>query len=321
MLLAFLAAVLAVAGTYSILLDLFLRDRSRVSKRVDEEFRKRQRERAERSSLFKKLDLPATGIPSVEQEKPSLRQRLNVLLEQSGLDWTLQRLVVLMVVFGLAVGAAAGLVLQSVLLAVLCAPVGAAVPLLYVVSRRKLRLDKMMSQLPDAFDLMARVIRAGQTTSQGIQAVADEFDAPLAGEFSYCFEQQNLGLPPEIALRDLARRTGLLEVRIFVLALVVQQQTGGNLAELLEKLATVIRDRARIRGKIKALTAEGRMQALVLLALPPVLLLVILVLNRAYGQVLFEHQLLLCKGDLLFIMFAFEALGALWIRRIVNFDF
>src|SRR5262249_57164429 len=122
--------------------------------------------------------------------------------------------------------------------------------------------------LPDAFDLMARVIRAGQTMSQAIQSVADEFDQPLAGEFAYCYEQQNLGLSPEVALRDLARRTGLVEVKIFVLAMLVQQQTGGNLAELLDKLSGVVRERFRVPGKIKALTAEGRMQATVLLVLP-----------------------------------------------------
>ena len=127
---------------------------------------------------------------------------------------------------------------------------------------------------------MARVIRAGQTMSQALLAVADEFPPPIAGEFSYCYEQQNLGLSPETAFRDLARRTGLLEIKIFVLALLVQQQTGGNLAELLDKLSAIIRERYRIRGQIKTLTAEGRMQAMVLLALPPGMFLLMLVMNR-----------------------------------------
>ena len=105
---------------------------------------------------------------------------------------------------------------------------------------------------------MGRVVRAGQTISQALQAVADEFPPPIAAEFAYCYEQQNLGLSPESALRDLARRTGLLEIKIFVLALLVQQQTGGNLAELLDKLSGIIRERFRIRGQIKTLTAEGR---------------------------------------------------------------
>jgi tight adherence protein B len=187
--------------------------------------------------------------------------------------------------------------------------------LLYVQFKRNARLEKLRTQLPDAFDLMGRVIRAGQTMSQSLMAVADEFPQPIAGEFAYCFEQQNLGLDSETAFRDLGRRTGLLEIKIFVLALLVQQQTGGNLAELLDKLSAVIRDRFRIRGQIKSLTAEGRMQGAVLLALPPALFLIMLFLNRNYASVLLEHPSLIV-GTLIS-----EVLGALWIRQIVNFDF
>ena len=193
--------------------------------------------------------------------------------------------------------------------------IGGSIPFLFVYVKRRMRLNKMMSQLPHAFDLMARVIRAGQTVSQALVAVADEFQEPLSVEFAYCYEQQNLGLPPEQALRSLARRTGLLEIKIFVLALLIQQQSGGNLAELLDKLSAVIRDRFRIAGKIKSVTAEGRLQAMVLLALPPGLLLIISLLNRGYVLTLFDHPWLLAG------MLVAELLGALWIRRIVNFDF
>jgi tight adherence protein B len=216
---------------------------------------------------------------------------------------------------GAGAGILGGLLRQSLLVGGIAGLVGASVPLLYVAYKRNARLNKLMAQLPDAFDLMARVIRAGQTVSQALQAVADEFDQPIAAEFGYCYEQQNLGLPAELALRDLARRTGLLEIKIFVLALVVQQQTGGNLAEVLDNLAAVIRERFRIRGKIRALTAEGRLQAIILLALPPSMFLLILVLNRDYGRVLLRHP------SLLIAMFVSELLGALWIRKIVNFDF
>jgi tight adherence protein B len=314
-LLTFLAGILVVAGIYSLISDLYLRDRSRVSQRVDEEFRKRQRERAKRAVLFKNLS-PLTLEAAPQDEAPlTLRQRLEALIEQSGLNLTLQRLLTLMTVVGLSLAAVAGLIWQSVLAAALGALVGAGGPFLYVVIKRRARLEKLIAQLPDAFDLMARVIRAGQTISQALQGVADEFDQPISGEFAYCYEQQNLGLPPEVALRDLARRTGLVEIKIFVLALVVQQQTGGNLAELLDKLSVVIRERFRIRGKIRALTAEGRLQAAILLILPPAMLVFILLANRKYGQALLDHPSLLVG------MFIFELIGALWIRKIVNFDF
>jgi tight adherence protein B len=204
---------------------------------------------------------------------------------------------------------------QHILVVLVALLFGAYAPLGYVQIKRRARLNHLLAQLSDAFELMARCIRAGHTMSQSLQAVADEFTAPVSHEFSLCFEQMNLGLSPEFAMRDLARRAGLLEIKIFVLALLIQTQTGGNLAELLEKLAAMIRDRSRIQGKIQSFTAEGRLQAGILLALPPLLFLVILVLNRTYAAVLLDHPSLLVG------MFVCEALGALWIRRIINFDF
>jgi tight adherence protein B len=169
--------------------------------------------------------------------------------------------------------------------------------------------------LPDAFELMARVMRAGQTISQSLQAVADEFSAPVSEEFGYCYEQQNLGLSPEAAMRDLSARTGLLEMKIFVLAVMVHRQTGGNLADLLDKLGSIIRSRYQIRGKIKALTMEGRLQAVILLALPPFLFLAILFVNRPYATVLFQYPLLLIATC---VSMTF---GGIWMNRIINFDF
>lgn len=311
--LAFLAVALTILGVYSFLADLFLRDRSRVGRRVDEEFRKKQRDRAKKGGLFKDLARTAAEAQGGE-EAPGPRRRFEMLVEQSGLDTTPGR------VIGIAVGAAIFLgtltaLLRSIWLAPFVALIGGLLPIMYVSMKHRRRLEKLQSQLPEAFDLMARVIRAGQTMAQALQAVADDFDKPISAEFSYCYEQQNLGLPPEVALRDLARRTGILEIKIFVLALLVQQQTGGNLAELLDKLATIMRDRFRIKGRIRVLTAEGRFQALVLLAMPPLLLLALFIINPEYGEVLFAHPLLLVG------MGVAETLGALWIRQIVNFDF
>ena len=110
------------------------------------------------------------------------------------------------------------------------------------------------------------------------------------------------------------RRTGLLEVRIFVVAVTIHRQTGGNLSELLDSISKVIRDRFRIRGQIRALTAEGRMQAVILLALPPLMLAILLVVNRDYMMTIFEYPALLVG------MFVCEGLGAIWMRQIVNFE-
>lgn len=313
-LLTFVAVVAACAGIYSIVSDLYLRDRSKVSQRVDDEFRKRVRDRAQKSMLFKDLRALAAETAG-EEERPSLRRRFDAMVEQSGLELTPSKLIVIAAATSAGLGLLGGVIRQNILVAAVGAIIGAIVPVFYVNMKRNARLEKLLSQLPDAFDLMSRVIRAGQTMSQGLQAVSDEFAPPIAGEFAFCYEQQNLGLPPETALRELARRTGILELKIFVLAMLIQQQTGGNLAELLDKLSHMIRERYKMRGKIKALTAEGRMQAIVLLGLPPVLFLAMLLLNRDYAGVLLEMP------SLLWITLISEALGALWIRKIVNFDF
>jgi tight adherence protein B len=313
LIMSFLAVALAILGIYSFVADLVLSDRSRIRKRVDEEFR--QRKDVRKSALFKKL--PAAVDPTAEdviEANPTLASRFTAMVEQSGLSVTPQRLILMSLVSAAVLGGLVTL-LYDLMLGVLIGLVGASLPILFVHWRRKARLEKLLSQLPDAFDLMARVIRAGQTMPQALQAVSDEFDPPVGTEFALCFEQQNLGLPPELALRELGRRTGLLEIKIFVLAILVQQQTGGNLAELLDKLGSLIRDRFRIRGKIRTLTAEGRMQAAVLLALPPLLFLAIMFLNRSYGRILLDHPSLLVG------MFISEMLGALWIRKIIHFDF
>jgi tight adherence protein B len=188
-------------------------------------------------------------------------------------------------------------------------------PLAYVALLRRKRLNKILSQLPSAFDLMSRTMRAGQTIGQAFQAVADEGPRPISEEFGYCYEQQNLGLSPDAAMLDLSRRTGLLELKIFVMAVTVHRQTGGNLSELLDKLGVVIRQRAKIRGHIRGLTAEGRLQAYVLMALPPALLLMMWFINRPYAEVFFQEYYLLVG------MGAAMAVGWFWMRRIVNFDF
>jgi tight adherence protein B len=313
--LTFVAVVTACAGIYSIVSDVYLRDRSRVSQRVDDEFRKRVRARAQKSMLFKDVRALVADTSAGEEERPSLKRRFEAMVEQSGLDLTPSKLLSIAVCTSLGLGLLGGLVRQNILVAAVGAILGAAVPVLYVNFKRNARLEKLLSQLPDAFDLMSRVIRAGQTMSQGLLAVADEFSPPIAGEFAFCYEQQNLGLPPEVALRELARRTGLLELKIFVLAMLIQQQTGGNLAELLDKLSHIIRERYKMRGKVRALTAEGRVQAMVLLGLPPFMFLLMLTMNRSYAGILLETP------SLIWITLISESIGGLWIRKIVNFDF
>lgn len=312
---AFFGGFLLIFGLNYVWVDLLEGRRRRRMQRLEEEMRLRRQRRARESLAFQpSSDSAAEGAAELE-ESPPLAARLLRIVEQSGLHLSLRQLAFVMVAAGLAAGAVGWMLTRSVMGAGLVVPIGCVLPLGYVAVRRSRRMDKFLGQLPDAFDLMGRTMRAGQTMSQALQAVADEFSAPVAEEFGFCYDQQNLGLSAEASLRDLARRTGLLEIKIFVLAVIVHRQTGGNMAELLQKLAHVIRERYRIRGAVQALTAEGRFQAIILLALPPVILTAIALINPDYSSTLFRCPwLLLAMGTSM-------AFGALWMQRIINFDF
>lgn len=314
---AFVAGVLLVIGGNLVIVDLFQRDRREMKERLDEELRQQQREMA-RTSAFSRRDLAQLSDEAYQEHgtaHKTPRERLEELISQSGRTIPLRKLLLWSILAAAAGGLLFGGLLGSTLVGLLAAVLASVAPLLVVYNLRERRLEMMRSQLPDAFDLMARVLRAGQTMSQGMASVADEFKAPVSVEFAYCVEQQNLGLAPEFALRDLARRTGLIEIKIFVLAMIVHRQTGGNLAELLDKLAGIVRSRYRLRSKVKGLTAEGRMQGLILLGLPVLVFATMLLVNRPYAMKLLDLPMLLI-GCL-----AMMAVGALWIRRIVNFEF
>jgi len=313
--LAAATAIIGVLAAYQILSDLFLRDRSRVSDRVDDEFLKSRKERAKKSPLFKNLGQVAAEALADDDGRGTARQRFEAMVEQAGMDVTPGRIAGIAGLAAAALGLVGFLVRGNPIDAVLAAALGAVAPPWYVKRRRDRRLEKLRSQLAEAFELMARVVRAGQTLGQAILAVSEEFPQPIAAEFALCYEQQNLGLSPELTFRDLSRRSGLIEMRIFVLAVLVQQQTGGNLAELLLKLSAVVRERYMIRGTIQTLTAEGRLQGWVLAALPPLMLLLMYVINPGYVGVLLR------RPNILLATFGFETLGVLWIRKIVNFEF
>lgn len=317
--LAFAAGFFAIFAVNLVLTDLFKKDLQQIRRRMETEAMERERARA-RQSLQSQPQ--STALSQLAEEafrenasSTSWWERLDDVVGQAGLQLKPRQLFASSVLAAVIAGVMGWLLLGRQTQGAALAVVGALAPLAYVQWKRRQRLDALRAQLPDALELMSRTLRAGQTISQAMYAVAQEFKPPLSHEFGYCYEQQNLGLSPEVALRDLARRTGLLEVRIFVLGLLVHRQTGGNLTQLLDNLSTVIRERYKLRGRMQALTAEGRMQALVLLALPPLMFLVMLVTNRPYAMQHFEHP------QLLLATLASMTVGAIWIRNIVNFDF
>ena len=317
-LLTFLAGFFAVCALNLIITDMYEKDRKESEKRREELRRIEQRERARQSAVTGQStslgNLAATAAKETS-EKQTFVDRVQQMLDQSGVRWSLTRLALTSMGLGLGVGGVAYLAFGTPMYPLAIGLVASLLPVFYIQRKRQVRLEKLRHQLPDSLELMSRIMRSGQTITQAMQSVATEFKAPISTEFGYCYEQQNLGLAPELALRDLNRRTGLLEIKILVLALLVHRQSGGNLAELLDKLATMVRERFRIRGKIRSLTAEGRLQAVMLIGLPPVMFGLLMLVNRTYAIKLFDHP------ELIMATLGSTAIGAFFIHKIVNFDF
>lgn len=190
-----------------------------------------------------------------------------------------------------------------------------ALPVFWLLFRRKSRFKKFAAQLPEALELVARALRAGHSLAAGFHLVAQESSDPIAAEFGRVFEEQNLGIPFEEALDNLTHRIPNLDLKFFVTAVVLQRQTGGDLAEILDKIGTLIRERFKIWGQVQALTGEGRLSGVVLLALPPVLFVTVYRMNPEYLMLLFTDDL---GKKMLIAGIVSQLIGALVIRKIVN---
>jgi len=240
---------------------------------------------------------------------------LRLLFEQANVSLAIPNFV--MICAGLA---GVGLILPSVAgfsiaLGPLMALFLATLPIVWLLFRRKRRLKKFAAQLPQALELIARALRAGHSLAAGFNLVAQEMSEPICSEFSRTFEEQNLGKPLEEALEDLTKRVPNLDLKFFATAIILQRQTGGDLAEILDKIGHLIRERFQIWGQVQALTGEGRLSGIVLLALPPVLFIVVYRMNPDYLMLLFTDEL---GKKMLVGGIVSQLLGALMIRKIVN---
>ena len=227
-------------------------------------------------SQAKKLDLIAkedvkTGKVALQLlQKLKLQDRLQTMLEQAGLKWSVARLVhaclgCFLIAFGVAW---VFLPPQLSHVALLPALGFMFLPIVHVARKRTSRIAKFEEQFPESLEFVARSMRAGHGFSVSLEMIYREFQEPLAGEFRRTFEEHNLGMPLELALEKLGHRVPLLDVQFFVSAVVLQKRTGGNLAEILDKLAYIIRERFKLRGRIKAISAHGRMTGMALSSIP-----------------------------------------------------
>jgi tight adherence protein B len=211
-----------------------------------------------------------------------------------------------------AIGVLAGL--SRALLPILSA-FGFGLPWMWLLYRRLRRMKEFEKQLPDAMELLARALRSGHSLASGLNVVASEMPPPISIEFKSVFEEQNLGLPIEQALRNMLTRVPNVDLQFFVTAVSIQRQAGGDLAEILAKISELIRERFKILGQVKALTGEGRLSGVVLMALPIVLFFTVFVLNRNYVMLLFNDP----RGQqMLVAAIIAQILGGYVIHRIVS---
>jgi tight adherence protein B len=236
-------------------------------------------------------------------------------LREAGMSWSLGTFLLDSMGSGLASALFIEIVTEFPGLALIAALAGAFLPLGYIRRRRRLRLQAFEEALPDALDLLARAIRAGHPIGAGIKIVADEAAEPVAGEFQQTFDEQRFGLPFEDTMLALSVRVPLMDLRMLVTAVLIQREVGGNLAEVLDNLGDVIRQRFVVQRQLRVHTAQGRLSGNVLGFLPIVVGSIIFVVNPGYMNVLFQHPM----GRMMLVSaVALQVIGFMWIRRIVN---
>jgi tight adherence protein B len=201
------------------------------------------------------------------------------------------------------------------LLTPIVAIVFASGPIFWLFWTRGKRFAKFNKQLPEALELLSRSLRAGHSLASGFGLVAGEMPQPIAREFGRVFDEQNFGISLEAALQSMTKRVPNMDVRFFATAVMLQRQTGGDLAEILDKIGRLIRARFTLAGQIQALTGEGRLSGIVLLALPPGLFAVMYFMNRDYAMSLFTDPM---GKKLLAMTVVMQVMGAFVIRKIIN---
>ncbi|HEY4185523.1 MAG TPA: type II secretion system F family protein [Polyangia bacterium] len=291
---AILIGVITVA-TFALIEGLFHTIRYFRERKQDELKRRLQSlgsTSSETTSLLRKGNL--SGNPALDALLRTfpLAARTEAMLEQAEVRITVARLFTIAGV-GALVGAIAGLLSNmGYLLSLLLAPLGAIVPFMYVGFMRDRRNNKLSEQLPDALDMMARSLRAGHALASSFKLVAAEMPSPINTEFARAFEEQNLGMPFERAIEQMTKRApNNRDLKIFAVSVIVQKETGGNLVEIIEKIAETVRARYRFYGKLQTLTAEGRMSCYILAALPILTAIFIAFTNPEYSKLLITDHI------------------------------
>lgn len=243
--------------------------------------------------------------------------RLQERIAQAGLKMKAGKLILMSACLGMGTFVLTGVFTPQFWLGVLLGVAVTFIPYGVVSYLRQKRLQQFEERFPEALDLLGRAVRAGHAFTTGLEMIAKESSEPLASEFRTTFEEQNFGLPLRDALLNMTERIPSIDVRFFVTALLIQKETGGNLAEILDGLARVIRDRFRIYREVRVRTAQGRLTAGILIALPIFMLVVLMVLNPTYMRVLFQDP----RGSLILSVAAImQVIGSMIIWKIIHIE-
>jgi tight adherence protein B len=239
------------------------------------------------------------------------------LIEQAGSTTGVSTVLIAALVLGMLVAMTCTMLLRNVVGLVPGFLLGASVPFVVLLHKRSVRLRKFEEQFPEALDLLSRAIKAGHAFQTAMGMVAEEGAEPMGPEFRKTFEEQNYGLPLKDALNNLAVRMPLLDVRFFATAVLIQRETGGNLSEILDNLAYVVRERFKILRQVRVYTAHGRMTGYVLLALPAFLAIALMFINPEHMEVLFTERV---GRQMIAATVVMQTFGFLWIRKIVQIE-
>jgi tight adherence protein B len=247
----------------------------------------------------------------------SWSSKLQDYVVQSGLTMKPAKLILISAVAGLGSYLIASYFIAHFYASLPIGIIAAVIPFAVVAVLRSRRLHKFEEHFPEALDLLGRAVRAGHAFTTGLEMISKECPEPLGGEFRTTFEEQNFGLPLRDALLNMTERVPIIDVRFFVTALLIQKETGGNLAEILDGLARVIRDRFRIYREVRVRTAQGRLTAGILIALPIFMMLILSVLNPHYIGVLFTDP----KGPMVLITAGvMQLIGSAILWKIIHFE-
>lgn len=260
-----------------------------------------------------------SGVPAIHRvlQHWTWPIRLREFLGQAGLKMKPANLLTLSGAVGICSALVMAVLLSRAWIAVLVGFVASLAPLAIVSWIRARRLRRFEEHFPEALDLLGRAVRAGHAFTTGLEMIAKESAEPIASEFRTAFDEQNFGLPLRDALMNLTQRVPLIDVRFFVTALLIQKETGGNLAEILDGLAHVIRDRFRIYREVRTRTAQGRLTAGILIALPPLMMAVLAVWNPDYLSVLFKDP---TGATVLTIAALLQVVGSAILWKIIHIE-